>query len=179
MLQPGSYDGGRKGADTVARLLDFVPLRPGMNNLVDAAVAALEPQIAWDPSMLTGTGQLQGLRPEPLVPGDTVFKLGRTTGLTRGVVTAVEVDDVVVGYERGEMGFDRQIEIVGADWDTPFSSGGDSGSMIFDSQGWACALLFAGSDAGGPTGLGVTYANELGLALEALGTTLLTRVPER
>lgn len=177
ILQPGAYDGGRREADTVARLLDFVPIRAGMNNLVDAAVATLEPQVEWDPATLTGAGKLDGLRPEPLAPGDSVFKIGRTTGLTRGVVTAIEVDEVVVSYERGEIGFDRQIEIASAEKNKPFSSGGDSGSMIFDADGRACALLFAGSDVGGPSGLGVTYANELALALEALGTTLLTRVP--
>jgi hypothetical protein len=177
VLQPGAYDGGQRDADVVARLLAFVPIRAGANNLVDAAIATLEPQIEWDASALTGFGRLDGLRPESLVPGDPVFKIGRTTGLTRGVVTAIEVDDVVVSYERGEIGFDRQIEIASAEKTRPFSSGGDSGSMIFDADGRACALLFAGSDMGGPSGLGVTYANELGLALQALDTTLLTRLP--
>jgi hypothetical protein len=175
VLQPGSYDGGRKGPDTVAKLIDFVALSPGMNNLVDAAIAALEPGVGADPATLTGAGQFKGLRAQPLAPGDAVLKLGRTTGLTHGIVTAIEVDDVVVSYERGELGFDRQIEIASAERAQPFSSGGDSGSMIFDEHGHACALLFAGSDVGGPNGLGVTYANEMGLVLDALNIRLLTQ----
>jgi len=174
VLQPGAYDGGRRGADAVAELLGFVAIKPKMNNLVDAAVAALAADVAWDGATLTGIGTLAGVRTGMLVPGDRVRKVGRTTGVTHGVVTAIEVDDVVVRYERGEIGFDSQIEIESTDR-RPFSAGGDSGSVIVDAQDRACALLFAGSDQGGQNGLGVTYANDLGLVLQALEIELTTR----
>jgi len=157
----------------VAHLLDHVALLPGMNNEVDAAIAALQPDVPFEPTLLTDApAAWAGLRETPVEPGEPVFKLGRTTGLTRGVVSAIEVDDVVVSYERGELGFDRQTEISSAEQGRPFSSGGDSGSVIFDMQGRAFGLLFAGSDQGGHNDLGVTYANDLRRVAELLGVKL-------
>lgn len=179
ILQPGAYDGGKRGSDAVAELLAFVPILPGMNNEVDAAIAALRPDIAHDATRLTDApAAWAGLRETPIEPGEAVFKLGRTTGLTRGVVSAIEVDDVVVSYERGEIGFNRQTEISAADG-TPFSAGGDSGSVIFDLQGRAFGLLFAGSDQGGHNGLGVTYANDLRSVVKLLDLKLGDAGPTR
>lgn len=173
ILQPAAYDGGKRAGDAVAELLDYVAIQPGMNNEVDAAIAALAPGVEFDPTTLTDApAAWAGQRDTPIEPGEAVFKLGRTTGLTRGVVSAIEVDDVVVSYERGEIGFDRQIEISSAEDGRPFSSGGDSGSVIFDMRGRAFGLLFAGSDQGGHNGLGVTYANELARVVELLGIRL-------
>lgn len=171
ILQPGAYDGGKRSRDRIGALLDSVPLKTDAGNLVDAAVASLDAEIRFDATTLTGIGPLRGLREDMLEPGAVVAKVGRTTGATRGVVTAIELDDVVVSYERGDFSFDRQIEIEGAA-DGPFSAGGDSGSVIVDENGLACALLFAGSDQGGSNGKGLTYANELGLALEQLNVEL-------
>jgi hypothetical protein len=171
ILQPGAVDGGKRRRDKVGELLDFVPMKSRGHNLVDAAIAAIDPEIRFDARTLTGLGELHGQREEALAPGDAVAKVGRTTGVTRGVVSAIEVDNVVVTYERGDLSFDRQIEIesTGAG---PFSSGGDSGSVIVDENGFACALLFAGSDQGGSNGKGLTYANEIGLVLEQLNLKL-------
>lgn len=57
-----------------------------------------------------------------------VAKLGRTTGLTRGRVTAFEMDNVVVEYDAGNLRFDGQVEIEGVG-QKPFSDAGDSGSL--------------------------------------------------
>ncbi|SDP86464.1 hypothetical protein [Phyllobacterium sp. OV277] len=171
ILQPGAYDGGKKNKDKVGELLAFVPVKSGMNNLVDAAIASIDADIGFDAVTLTGAGKLKGLRKTPLRPGDKVFKVGRTTGITQGTVTAIEVDDVVVSYEFGDIGFDSQIEIE-TSGSGPFSSGGDSGSVIMDEKGYACALLFAGSDQGGTNGKGVTFANDLSIVLEQLGLTM-------
>jgi hypothetical protein len=94
-----------------------------------------------------------------------VVKLGRTTGRTRGVVSAIEVDRVIVGYDRGELRFDDQLEISPAGR-TPFSRGGDSGSLIVDDNRRPAALLFAGNDAD------TTYANPLPTVLQALKVEL-------
>lgn len=166
VVQPGIYDGGRLAVDAAGRLLDFVALK-SVHNLVDAAVATLDGELSFDPLELRGLGRLAGLRQTPVEPGDRVAKVGRTTGVTHGVVTAIEVDDIVVGYERGNLSFDRQIEIEGVG-DHAFSAGGDSGSLIVDSDMRACGLLFAGGDAGGSNGKGLTFANELSAAFEAL-----------
>jgi hypothetical protein len=50
---------------------------------------------------------------------------------------------------------------------------GDSGALVVDGGRLATALLFAGSDTGGSTGLGVTYANPLPRVLNDLGAELL------
>ena len=122
---------------------------------------------------IRGLGNLSGLGSEFLDTGTEVAKLGRTTGLTRGRVTAFELDNVVVGFDIGNLRFDNQIEIEGAST-APFSQGGDSGSLIFSSQAReAVALLFAGSDQGGSNGKGLTFANPMGVVLEQLKAELV------
>jgi hypothetical protein len=170
ILQPGAYDKGNARAHKVGTLLNFVKLKSSAN-LTDAAIATLGEKIPYDGSTLTGLGKLAGLRPSPIEPGTTVMKVGRTSGLTRGRVTAIEVDNVVVGFDKGELSFDSQIEIEGAD-EEPFSRPGDSGSLIVDEDRRACGLLFAGGDVGGSNGKGLTYANDLATVLRQLKITL-------
>ena len=106
---------------------------------------------------------------------EQVEKVGRTTGITQGRITAIELDDVVVGYgeQLGELRFDNQIEVEGTGTG-PFSRGGDSGSLVYRLPGGeAVGLLFAGSETGGENGSGLTYLNPIGTVLESLGATLL------
>jgi hypothetical protein len=103
---------------------------------------------------------------------EPVAKVGRTTGATRGVVIAAELDNVSVGYDAGNAVFDNQIEIQ-TSGGGPFSQGGDSGSLIVDSDMQAVGLLFAGSDSGGPNNLGLTYANPVGEVFRALSVSLV------
>ena len=62
--------------------------------------------------------------------------------------------------------------------DGPFSSPGDSGSLVItevaDASGAAVVgLLFAGSETGGPSGHGLTYVNPIAAVLAALGAELI------
>ena len=91
--------------------------------------------------------------------------------MTRGKVTAFDMDNVTVCYDSGEMKFDGQVEIQG-DGTGAFSAGGDSGRLIVDADRKAIAL-FAGSEQGGADNLGVTYANPLRTVLDALKVNLL------
>jgi hypothetical protein len=103
-----------------------------------------------------------------------VAKLGRTTGLTRGRVTAFEVDNVIVQFGIGLLRFDGQFEVEGVENDA-FSRGRDSGSLIVEAgTRLAVGLLFAGTDIGGTSNQGLTYANPIGLVLQALRATLWT-----
>ena len=79
---------------------------------IDAAL-----RIAWS-----------GVSTTPIDAGMSVAKVGRTTGVTHGQVTAFDVDGVVVGYSIGDITFDNQIEIEGAGMS--FSAGGDSGPAL-------------------------------------------------
>jgi hypothetical protein len=171
ILQAGPYDGG-KAADRVATLANFVRLRRSNANRVDCATATLVRGVPHDPGFLRGLGRLKGLASPELDEGLRVAKVGRTTGVTRGRVTAFELDDVVVSYDIGNVGFDGQIEIEG-EGGGPFSDGGDSGSLIVDRDGYAVAQLFAGTDSGGRNGAGLTYASPIHAVLDALKVNLI------
>jgi hypothetical protein len=174
ILQPGCYDLPAHLPDqtyAVAKLLRFVRLRKKIANRVDAAVALLDEGIKANWTKVKPPLKLTGLR-QGLPPiGSIVYKLGRTTGWTRGRLVAIEVDDLLIEYGHPDapvtLGFDGQIEIEGAD-DGPFSQGGDSGSLIFDKDGCAFGLLFAGGQVGGSNGQGLTYANPLESVLTSL-----------
>ena len=171
ILQPGKFDGGGNPADAIGKLTKFVTMKRIGTNFVDCAIASVTGGIEFDVRELRGLGNLAGLGPEFLDAGAKVAKVGRTTGLTRGRVTAFELDNVVVGYDIGNLRFDNQIEIEGAE-DGPFSQGGDSGSLIVDGALKAVALLFSGGDQGGTNGQGLTYASPIGAVLTALKVDL-------
>jgi hypothetical protein len=164
--QPGPSDGGESPLDDVAMLSKFVALTTTGKNLIDGAVASLAEGVAGDFHTLAGLGTLNGLRPDPLDGEEIVFKIGRTTGVTQGRISAFEIDDVWIKYDIGVIGFDRQIEIAPAE-KGPFSLGGDSGSLVVDENLRAVGLLFAGND------VDITYANPLQTVLQAFGARLL------
>jgi hypothetical protein len=175
VLQPGPADGGTPG-DRVATLARFRRLVAGATNLVDAAVATLDEGVEAEPGDLPG-GPLLGQVPDGLDidPEEAVEKIGRTTGLTHGRITAVEVDAVAVQYYGDVVyRFDDQIEIVGRAG--AFSAAGDSGSVVWRSRDRApLGLLFAGSEIGGSAGTGVTFANPLSTVLAALEVEWVAR----
>ena len=167
-LQPGVADGGTP-ADQIGALGAFVQLTTEPGNLVDAAVATLAPGVDADPGGYPG-GPLAALVAaiEDVDPEELVEKIGRTTGHTRGRITAVEVDGVGVQYDEGVVTFDDQVEVEGLTGE--FSAGGDSGSVVWRSRDRApLGLLFAGSSTGGSAGGGVTFANPLVTVLRELG----------
>lgn len=167
VLQPGSADGGT-AADAVGRLAVAVPLQLATPNVVDAALAVLDDDVEVDPTYPVGAITTTTAADDGLV----VEKVGRTTGLTRGAVTAIELDGVAVSYPSGVVTFDDQVEVTGADG--VFSAGGDSGSLVYDPAARAAVgLLFAGSERGGPGGAGLTFCNPVDAVLEALGARLL------
>ena len=171
IVQPGTLDGGSPTADRVAKLTKFVRLEPGQTNLVDCAIAKLNSAIQADVHKLKGIGTLAGPRSGDLQVGDVVHKVGRTTGVRHGRVTAFELDGVDVEYDIGVISFDNQVEIEGSG-NRSFSDAGDSGSFIVDDQMLAAALLFAGGDHGGSNGKGLTYANPIDAVLKALKVKL-------
>jgi hypothetical protein len=173
ILQPGAYDGGKNPADGVAKLSNFIRIKRTGANLVDCAMASVNSGIQSDLTKITGLGKLAGLGAAFVDEGTKVSKLGRTTGLTQGRVTAFELDNVVIEYDIGHLRFDNQLEIE-SDGDGPFSQGGDSGSLIVDKDLLGVGLLFAGSDQGGANEQGLTYANPLRTVLDALKINLVS-----
>jgi hypothetical protein len=166
ITQPGRIDGT---ADPVAALLDFVPLKPDGSNFVDAAMAVVDPSVDLQPGSIPGIGAFTFTGGDVL-PNMSVTKVGRTSGLTRGVITAVEVDHVLVDTEVGTMTFDGQIEMKGTAH--AFSQPGDSGSLVVTDQNQAIGIVFCGNEFAN-NGLGVSYANPLPKVMDALNLSPL------
>lgn len=185
ILQPARRDGGRANdrAFHVGTLHKFVPIdfASGAVNYVDCAFAHLLDGLEIEPTTITDPGTPAnswriGAVDSVVYDFLPVKKVGRTTDLTEGLVEAIEVDNVTVNMRPGAPAhvarFDRQIAISGNGG--AFSKGGDSGSMVFTDDGRPIGLLFAGTERGGAHDLGLTYANPIGLVLDALGVDIYT-----
>jgi hypothetical protein len=153
IAQPGGEQ--LEDGDVIARLERFVELRtspigahPRWGNVlwneVDAAVAVLAPERAWASGFLPHhrLPTLRGTATPTL--GDEVFKVGRTTGLTRGRIVSVSDRVGPVGYGIGDCWFRGSFTIEGFDGQA-FSDGGDSGAAIVRGDGEVLGLIYAGN----------------------------------
>jgi hypothetical protein len=172
ILHPARADRGRRPNDVVAHLSGDYPRLHRVRQTVDCAFARLVQTVRFDP---VSVGAGERLVPVPATPEEhlEVTKIGRTTGRTRGRITAFDLDAVDVDYACGTILFDGQIEIESLDA-TPFCCPGDSGSLVFTTGLQPLGLLFCGSSAGGTFKSGRGYANPIGSVLEALGVTIVS-----
>jgi len=119
-----------------------------VSNEFDAAVATVTDLSAIQ------TGKILGIHlynPSPVKvpqPGMEVIKSGRTTGVTRGLITATNISGVNVNYGTLQAPwitvFDDVLRVQSHD-QNPFASPGDSGSVILEeATGNPVALIFAG-----------------------------------
>lgn len=133
-------------------------------NVADAAIAPLLPGVAHAQAFLSdrvvarpngaGTAEL----------GEPVFKVGRTSGLTRGVVDRVNVL-YSVPYDHGDCWFEDLFSVVTPDG-SHFAEGGDSGSAVLRTDGTVLGLVFAGAPMG-------TLCCDMGAVLAGLTCELL------
>lgn len=124
-------------------------------NLVDAALARpLVPTDVLD--NILGIGMVMGTAPGTL--GMAIQKSGRTTGVTTGTITQVNVT-VQVQYGPGQIAVFADQLMAGA-----MSQGGDSGSAVLDQDKRLVGLLFAGSET-------TTIMNRAENVLTVLGAT--------
>jgi len=169
IIQPGAADGGSVPADEIGDLEDFVPYEFGSScpfastaanfcnflarvmrrgsrlkvvreaeaNLVDCAIARPY-DLADVEEEILGVGVIKGVV-EPSL-GIAITKSGRTTGLTRGVISQIDVSVNVSMGAKGVVTFSECF--VTNDMGDP----GDSGSLAVDENNQAVGLLFAGSD---------------------------------
>jgi hypothetical protein len=169
VLQPGPYDNGIPPSDRIAAVVRWIELDKLNPNRLDCAIAQLDDGIRYEMAELAGVSVNPTYDPE----GQTVWKVGRTSGRRAGRVSAVEVDNLVLRYEAlGNIQFNGQLEIESTEPD-PFAEPGDSGSLVVSDSGHAIGLLFGGGEIGGGNNQGVAYANPLGDVLQALGVTLI------
>lgn len=163
ILQPGKHDGGVM-ADKVGQLKAFHWLQDA-GNVVDAAVADIEPQHLPSDFSIPGIGRIAGVFPgaQPVGAG-RVQKVGRSTGKTDGHITALGLRNLPVQFGSRTLRFDNVVEIEGTD--RPFSDSGDSGSLIVNADRLAVGLLFGGTGQS-------TYCNPVAKVLEVMALQLL------
>ena len=128
-----------------------------LTNLIDAAIA--RPVNDSDViNEIMEIGPIQGVIEAEL--GMAIKKSGRTTGLTTGEITQVDVTSTV-GYGGSNVAIFTDQLMAGA-----MSQGGDSGSAVLSSDDKLTGLLFAGSDSS-------TVMNRIQNVFTAFGVTLV------
>lgn len=174
IYHPAAADGGCTDAYCIGLLAgDYPRLGQRGARTVDCAFARLVDGVEYE-TCSVGAGERLVATPVPPAEHIAVGKVGRTTGRTSGRITAFALDDSKVNYSFGvgEVRFNGQIEIESAD-QSPFSSPGDSGSVVFTADGHPLGLVYSRSAAGGLSNMGLTMANPIGVVLDALGVTLV------
>jgi hypothetical protein len=174
--QPGQIDQSCGQTGIVASLSDFAKIRFKKGraiplNTVDAAIAVVLAGAVDPNGRILDIGEVSSEITSAEL-GQAVQKSGRTTGHTKGIVTAIDVT-VDVGYSKECGGasnqvarFENQIFIEGSS--EAFSAGGDSGSLVVEDiavNPRAVGLLFAGSST-------VTVANPIDAVLNAFGVVM-------
>lgn len=147
ILQPGPHDGGTYPADHLANLTRFVEIFfDGTENRVDAAIATPIDTVLWNTRDIGPETPSEGRVLTEADLGLFVHKTGRTTEHTQGFVQALFAT-VQVKYDLFQKAtFVDQIIVSQSPAEEDFSNGGDSGSLVYDSQNRVVGLLFAGSE---------------------------------
>lgn len=164
VMQPAPIDGGTDPYWTFGGVLRWTPVRFGgtARNLTDAAIASCAPGQAL--SWVDGIGSIDAIAPVPELRS-AVRKVGRTTGLTSGIVTTVHAmvraNYVGLGFGETPALFVNQIV---AEIQCGY---GDSGSLLVDQANRAVGLLFGG------TKQGLTWFNPFEAVCSALDISLL------
>lgn len=161
ILHPGNDS--CQSSDVIARLHDFVHLQPSPHkahpalgnvvwNRVDAAVAVVNGGVPCTQKYLAHhdqAAQANGSNPPQILGvgtpkvGDDVFKIGRTTSLTRGVIVSAATIVGPVNYDNGQCWFRGSFVVESRDG-SMFANYGDSGSVIVnENTGEVVGLLYA------------------------------------
>lgn len=170
ILQPGPYDGGTLGSDTIGSLLRYIDIvfggggggidLPGcLTGLLGGLFKKIMSKSSVAPNAAENLVDCALARPvlsSDIITeildigavsghadadvGQAVRKAGRTTGFTTGEILQTDVT-VNVQYGEGLVAVFTDQLMAGA-----MSQGGDSGSAIVDGSNRLVGLLFAGSD---------------------------------
>lgn len=150
--------------NVIGTLADYVAINfGGGNNTVDAAIALSSTAEIGNSTPADGYGTPTSATTTAAV-GMAAQKYGRTTSLTKGTITAINVT-VDVGYGSGVARFVNQIVFEGT---KPVIKSGDSGSLLVTDPGRSpVGLLFAGNQSGK-----LAVANRIGDVLSAFGASV-------
>lgn len=170
IIYPGKYDGGKKPADLVGKLVDFIQFELGGEfvNYVDCAIASiLESRLDDIKTEIKMLGLPKGVIKARR--GMKITKFGRTSGRTTGQVLDVNFRTTITYPRIGVAGFIDQVLC------TRYTEPGDSGSLVIDkATGKAVGLHFSGSAAAGEK-RGSSIFNPIGAVQSALKVKLVTR----
>ncbi len=169
VVQPGLYDTRCvfSSANVIGTLSAFesIVFSNSANNVIDAAIALSSTENLGSSTPADGYGTPKSAT-VPASVGLKVQKYGRTTSLTKGVVSGVNATILINYGSSGTARFVRQI-IVSAK-KASFIKPGDSGSLLVTDPGAnPVGLLFAG-DASGKTAI----ANPIDSVLSRFGVTI-------
>lgn len=161
IIQPGLGDQRpiceplQPDADTVAFLTARKRVKFGLNrrNKIDAAIAEVVPGAVDPQGAIMGIG-VPGSNTVEAFVGMRVKKSGRTTGLTRGSVIAVNASAVVdfpkrCGSDDVRVARFEDLIFIAGNNDKPFIEAGDSGSMVYENSKncpGPVGLVFAGNE---------------------------------
>lgn len=191
ILQPGPYDGGKVGSDTIARLERFAPLRYSVEQATCPAAARFEGLVnslirtyrsgyfikVYKQTPLPNIIDAAVARPvDAGAVTDDILGLGRVKGVAPPELgAAVRKSGRTSGLTSGAIAYVDATVTVQLDENRfavfedqmmmgPMSQPGDSGSLIVDDRMRAVGLLFAGSTE-------TTVANRIDNVTRLLGVT--------
>lgn len=179
VIQPGMIDVSCNAgnAQNVGTLVSNGGSLPMGGNAVDAGIAQVTPGMVDESGAILNVGTLSASTLNASV-GLAVKKMGRTTGLTRSSVSAIN-GAFSITYENecaGGTSFTQSYsnQIVIANGGCGFQNGGDSGSLLVEdvtTNPRAVGLCFAGSVQ--CTGGAIAIANPIGAVLSWAGATMV------
>jgi hypothetical protein len=138
------------------------------DGVVDAAIARVNADIAVARD-IPGIGTIDGT--DVAVPGDPVRKVGRTTGLTTGMVRDVGIPATVNGIL-----FTDQIRILTNNGNDRFTLEGDSGAVIVNEDHEVIGLHMSGTPPTNPPPF-ESIANRIPNVLSRLNITIPITIP--
>jgi hypothetical protein len=150
---------------------------PGNPDAVDAAIASVTPGMVDETGAILNVGTISATTLNATV-GLAVKKMGRTTGLTRSSVSAIngafsiQYENECAGGASFTQSYQGQIVIANARCN--FQNGGDSGSLLVQDVATnprAVGLCFAGSVTCNQSAIAI--ANPIGEVLSKLGATMV------
>jgi hypothetical protein len=162
ILQPGCLYGSRRTTEfCIARLLESRCPETSRTNEIDAAIAKIKNENKCiDVKSIPKIGRIISIT-QNLQGGEYVEKYGPETGLTRGIVSGIEMEVELRDYRprsKNMIRFTNQIEIEPLENQQPFAAKGDSGSAVIICENEnknVTGLIFAVSSRG------YTFANPI------------------
>jgi hypothetical protein len=182
ILSPGHPDGPRvRNAkigvlEDFSLLTDFQDIQDNYLCCQDIALVRItdmeevpDRTMAWcpkDENKLISIKEVIGGREVAERLGQSVYKRGRTTGLTRGTleIVGLQRQRIVIG---GRDHIYTNILAVKCEDDTPFSKSGDSGALVYTEDGYPLGLVIAGTEQ-------YSFVSPLDACLRDMKATLIT-----